>query len=272
VLRSQRPNTVADALEGFVLKAKTIVELAGIKAPPVDVAALARVQGIGRIVVRDRLGASGQIRRENGELIIELDSKEPLARRNFSCCHEIAHTFALGDPGQKFREPLSAPTCARYAREEYLCDRAAAELLMPEKLFGPTAAGIEPSMASVVRLARLFQSSIKATIVRIGQLSVWPTVFLVWKFSTRTGSTKKLRVAWSVRPEGARCFVPRNATADANSGMYTTFITSRATAETERLDLGSLRGSFFVENRRFGDQLVSIVHHPKLMSAPRGRA
>ncbi|MGH7355087.1 MAG: ImmA/IrrE family metallo-endopeptidase [Candidatus Rokuibacteriota bacterium] len=221
--------------------------------------------------MRDNLGASGQLRREGADLIIELDSKEPIARRNFSCCHEIAHTFVLDDSSQKYRDLVSAAPCARYAREEYLCDRAAAEMLMPEKLFFPAAAGLDPSISSVLQLARQFQSSVRATVVRIGQLSVWPTLFLVWRFSARMGSTKKLRILWSVRPEGTRCFIPRNAPADRGSGMYATFSTSCPTLETEKLDLGSLRGHFLVENRRFGDHLMSIVHDPRLAtSVPRG--
>lgn len=268
-----RGRHTAAGLEQFIAKARGLVEAAGITAPPVNLALLAKLRGIERIVVRDGLDASGQLRREGNELIIELDSKEPIERLNFTCCHEIAHTFALDDSSRKFRESLAGPPCMRYAREEYLCDRAAAEMLMPEKFFRPAATDLDPCIASVIQLARQFQSSIRATIVRIGQIAAWPTVFLVWRFSSRLGSTQKLRVSWSVRPEGSRCFVPRHAPADPRSGMYATFVSSRSTIEIETLNLGVLRGKYLVENKRFGDNVVSVVHHPNLRSfALRGGA
>jgi len=249
------------------------VEKAEVTAPPVDLSRLASLRGIDRIVLRRDLGASGQLRRDRGALIVELDSREPIERRNFTFCHELAHTFVLDDSPSKFRDQLVAVACSRYAREEYLCDRAAAEMLMPERLFRPLVLSLEPSLGSVVQLARQFQSSIRATIVRIGQIAAWPTVFLVWRFTSRPGSTRKLRVAWSVKPEGARCFVPRNAPADPISGMCATFASSCPTVEIESLELGSLRGKYLVENKRFGKYVVSAVHHPNLRSfALRGGA
>ena len=254
----------AKTLDGFIAQAQALVDAAGITAPPVDPESLAKLRGIVRVVVRDGLGASGQLRREKGRLIIELGSEEPIERRNFTCCHEIAHTFALDDSSSKFRDLQPGAPCTRYTREEYLCDRAAAEMLMPTKFFRPAAIELEPGIASVIQLARQFRSSIRATLVRIGQVAAWPTVFLVWRFSSRFGSTKKLRVSWSVKPEGARCFVPRHAPADPRSGMYATFVSARSTMETETLNLGTLRGKYLVENKRFGDYLVSVVHHPNL--------
>ena len=81
----------------FIAQAKALVDAAGVTSPPVDPTALARLCGVRRVLVRRDLGASGQLRSEGGELVIELESSDPPERRNFSCCHEIAHTFALND-------------------------------------------------------------------------------------------------------------------------------------------------------------------------------
>jgi hypothetical protein len=61
-----------------------------------------------------------------------------------------------------------------------------------------------------------------------------------------------------------RCYVPNNASADDASGIYATFIASHPTCEVERLDLGSLRGKYVVENARVGEYVISIVHDPRL--------
>lgn len=249
-----------DALDRFVARAKRLVEDSGIEAPPINPGRLARFQGITRVVLSSALHVSGQLTRRGEELIIRLNAREPTERRNFTCCHEIAHTFALEGATAAFR----TTSCSESSPEEFLCDRAAAEMLMPEKFFRLAAAGLEPSMASVLGLARQFGASVRATVLRLGQVAVWPVVFIVWKFTAPLGGTLKLRVSWSVRPQGARCFVPRHAAADPGSGMYATFSASYPTVETEALNLGSLRGRYLVENERFGDYVLSIVYAENL--------
>ncbi len=253
--------------EMFTWKARELVDISELKAPPVDPRVLARIQGIQRVVVSSRLDASGQLTREDGGLVIKLNAKEPIERQNFSCCHEIAHAFAFDGSPFKSRAAAEVFACSPSSPEEYWCDRAAAEMLMPEKLFAPLALDLSPGIASLVTLSRLFASSIMATIVRLGQVAVWQVVFIVWKFTLRFESSPKLRVFWSVRPSGYRCYIPRHATADPSSGIYATFVASQSTCEHESLDLGSLRGKYLVENGKFGEYVVSIIHDPRLRRA-----
>ena len=253
-----------DATEVFVTRAKKLVDDSGIKEPPIDPARLAIVQGVRRIMVSNTMEVSGELVRDGGELVIRLNGRESPQRRNFSCCHEIAHTFAFHSPLAEMSVRMRTISCLRYSPQEQMCDRAAAEMLMPEKFFRPVAANLRPGIESLATLSRVFGSSIGATMIRLGQLRVWPVVFIVWKFTTRLGSSRKLRVFWSARPAGSRCFIPRHAPARPASGMYATFSTSVPTFESESLDLGSLRGSYLIENARFGEHVVSIVHDPKL--------
>lgn len=248
----------------FLTRARKLVDQSGISAPPIDPLHLAALQGIRRVIISGSVAVSGQLIRDCGDLVVVLNAREPVERQNFSCCHEIAHTFALDAPTPKFRDLSSVLACSALSLEEKLCDRAAAEMLMPEKFFRPLANGLEPSISSVVELSRRFRTSVSATLLRIGRLGVWPVLFIAWRFFPRIGSTPKLRVVWSVRPEGTRCFVPRHAGADPSSGIYATFATACPTLEHENLNLGSLRGKFLVESARFGDYVVSLVHNPGL--------
>lgn len=247
----------------FVAMAKRLVDATGIKSPPIDPLMLARLRGIHRVLISRALTTSGQLSREGTDLIIKLNAIEPRERQNFTCCHEIAHTFVIDGSLMNCRA-LRIPVQSVKSAEERLCDLAAAEMLMPEKFFLPMMASLEPSIESVVGLAKKFASSIRATVLRLGQLAVWPVVFLGWRFTTRPGSVPKLRVAWSVRPTGSRCFVPLHAPAPRGSGVHATFTASHPTCETEDLDLGSLRGKYLVESARFGQFVVSIVYDPKL--------
>jgi hypothetical protein len=248
----------------FIDKARRLVDEAGFAGPPINPRKLAQMCGVQRIVLSNALGVSGQLLRQGGELVIRLNAKELTERQNFSCCHEIAHTFAFDQSFGALRETGEAQRCSGSSLEERLCDRAAAEMLMPEKFFRPLATGLEPSIESLTRLSKTFTSSIMATILRLGQLEAWPVVFIGWKFTARFESVRKLRVSWSVRPVGSRCFVPLHATADRSSGMYATFTASHPTCDIEVLDLGSLRGKYPVENARLGSCVVSIVHDVSL--------
>lgn len=254
-----------EAIERFLIKARDLVDVSKITAPPIDPRVLAELQGIKRIVLSKSLQVSGQLICDDNELVIKLNAKEPSERQNFSCCHEIAHSFALDGSRAKARVAAEIFTCSPASSEEYLCDRAAAEMLMPEKFFKPLATGMDPSIASFVALSKTFFSSISATILRLGHLAVWPVVFIVWKFTNHFDSTPKLRVFWSVRPAGYRCYIPRHAPADPASGIHATFLSACPTFENETLNLGSLQGRYLVENGKFGDYVVSIVHDPKLL-------
>jgi hypothetical protein len=261
--------TLMRTTEEFVARARKLVDDSGLKEPPIDPARLAALQGIARIIVSHSLEVSGQLIRSGDELVIGLNGRESVERRNFSCCHEIAHAFALRSQPSEFQTRMRATVCPGDLAEEHMCDRAAAEMLMPEKFFKPAGADFEPNIASLASLSKRFVSSLGATMVRLGQLRVWPVVFIVWKFRMRLGSFPKLRVVWSVRPAGSRCFIPRHASADPSSGIYATFSTGLPTCENDVLNLGSLRGNYLVENARFGECVVSIVHDPKFLRGSR---
>ncbi len=251
-------------LDYFLASARRLIDDSGVARPPVDPKLLAGLQGIKRIVQSYSLHVSGQLIGDKDGLVIALNAKEPIERQNFTCLHEIAHTFLIAEPSGKLRRARGLYSCLRSSPQERLCDLAAAEMLMPEKFFRPMATDLHPSMASLEELARTFLSSIRSTIIRLGQLSVWPVVFVVWKFTNHGTSSPKLRVAWSTKPSGYRCFVPRNASADPASGMYATFSVGHQTMDVEALNLGSLRGKYVIENGRFGDCVLSIVHEPRL--------
>jgi hypothetical protein len=260
-------NALSDVKRDFVVKAQSLFDRSEITTPPVDPKRLAILQGIRHIFLSWNLEGSGQILRIGGDLVIRLNAGEPPQRQNFSCCHEIAHTFAFNQHYPKSRAVIPIE-CGTLAFEEQLCDMAAAEMLMPAKLFVPAAAAAEPCLPSLEALARQFGASIRATLRRLADCGGWPVVFIIWKFTgDRHGVLPRLRVDWSARPRGTRCFVPRFASADERSGMYATFVTGIRTVETESLSIGDLRGRYVIENGKFGDAIVSIVQQPRLRRA-----
>lgn len=75
----------------------------------------------------DLCGASGEIKRENGEICIFTDESQNDRRRRFTIMHELGH-YLLGHLGD---EPLSRSESDCKPEEEQAADRFAADMLMP---------------------------------------------------------------------------------------------------------------------------------------------
>lgn len=64
--------------------------------------------------------------------------------------------------------------------EEYLCDAAASELLMPSPMFDRDVRNSGPTVSSLFELARSYGTSLQATAIRFVQTRIWNCSFLFW--------------------------------------------------------------------------------------------
>lgn len=107
-----------------------------------------------------------------------------IGRYNFSFFHEIGHTFFFESESALFNRTTLKPTnCVideikEVKEEEKLCNKAAAEFLMPEKQFFEIARSYNPSISSVKELAKLHHSSLWATLKQIRNIKAWECVFV----------------------------------------------------------------------------------------------
>lgn len=144
------PPTIEAAVQGIVQKL-----LAGLVLPPTDLNAVAARLDVSVIGVDD-LPVSGELRRVNGQLTVVYSSDLPLGRRNFTVAHELGHAIF----------ERTGRNCPRSGREvERLCDKLAAELLMPRKVF-LAKTDPDPTLAQVHELAQSFGTSLQATALR----------------------------------------------------------------------------------------------------------
>ena len=100
------------------------------------------------------------------------------ARSRFSWAHEIGHIIVQSDPSVLARfghEKLSHKSL------EKLCDKIAAEILMPEELFLQHMYQQGLSLANVPYLASVFDSSMLSTALRFTDLLPFPAVLSVWE-------------------------------------------------------------------------------------------
>jgi Zn-dependent peptidase ImmA (M78 family) len=156
----------------FLSKVSEVHLKARIDGPPFDPHTCAKALNI-RVTEEDGMAMDGLLRyREREGFEIALREHQPPARKRFTLAHEIAHTFfylELLEFDDKYRPGLG------YDREgEFLCDLAAAELLMPARTFKRDLelkaqdGRITPS--TVLELRDLYQVSLQAVCTRIARL------------------------------------------------------------------------------------------------------
>jgi IrrE N-terminal-like domain len=145
-----------------VEEAVTIVAdrlLEGVPCPPTDLESIALRLNITGFRAED-VPFSGELRPDGAGFTVIYSSALSPGRRRFTVAHEMAHALF----------ETSGRNCPRVGRElERLCDKIAAELLMPRMVF-LQCVGPAVSVGGVFELARLFGLSLSATAIRCAEL------------------------------------------------------------------------------------------------------
>jgi Zn-dependent peptidase ImmA (M78 family) len=135
-------------------------------------------------------GIAGRIARDGEGYRIDLQSSDPRGRQRFTLAHELSHlAFDSARPSLPHEKGIAYEVAHIHRREEALCDRIAAELLMPASIFRRRAKDLLPSFSSLVHLAQEFDVSITAVIGRIQTLGAWSTGTRSWSSGSRGKAT-----------------------------------------------------------------------------------
>ena len=134
--------------------------LRGISCPPTDLDAIFPRLNVTGHEPNDEVFGSGALLRDRHGFKIVYSSDLSHGRKRWTIAHELGH--ALFE-----RTGRNPPRSGREV--ERLCDMIATELLMPRACFGPR---IRESVCldGVLRLARLFQTSVTASAIRCAEL------------------------------------------------------------------------------------------------------
>lgn len=149
----------------------------GVVQPPFDAYRLCELANI-KVEPAKLIGCDARLLRDGNGWTAEVSTEISTERQFFSLCHEIGHTFFETSTG-RYNPPItscSVSTSAGHRTEEQLCNYAAAELLMPEKIFRPRIEGKPLSLATVWSVAREFRTSAQAVLARIIDLDLWEAV------------------------------------------------------------------------------------------------
>lgn len=138
-------------------------------------------------------GMSGRLRLDSEKPEIVLQRTDSRVRKRYTVCHEMAHlSFIESTPSlpRERGEIELIPEVER--REERLCDMIAAELLMPESVFIKQAASIPASYDSLILLAKDFEVSIAAALIRIRNMHLWSVGVMHCQFDEKESIVRRL--------------------------------------------------------------------------------
>lgn len=214
----------SDPMDAVKKRAMRLVEESGIREPPFRPALYGSLRHV-REIVQKRMEIDGRLIPISEGFRIELRGDRPHGRKNFTCAHEIVHTF--------FYE--AAPSLKALdnhdAEEEFLCNVGAAELLMPAPSFRKAVADFELSAGSVVRISELFETSVTSTVVRLNDLGIWGAKFILWDCKDSIPVAR-----WLARPRQPLSHFPKLGFEDyVNSGLSRTIKTGIPSVNEEWL-------------------------------------
>ena len=220
--------------------------------------------------------------------IVIINSNDPPSRQKFSQAHELVEFLFNSLPNRKDIGNgwmLKKPGGFTESMKEYLCNRTAANLLMP-----PVYVTNQINQHGVnFYCARIISSeceiSLSAALVQVARISRGNHSVALWMMKNKPSEimrkvstaqlglfddhkpqpAMKLRVEWSLGSENAP-HIPKNKSVEETSLIFKAWQTGSFTAGEERLCLDGRKSRWFrTENLPFsvdgGTQVLSLIEH-----------
>lgn len=273
-----------EGLEAVEKYAHFLREVAGVTDdPPIDLTPIFQSFDI---PLPTRTALAGQqglvLNSETGMILIE-ESDRP-TRQRFTEAHELMELFFEAVPKQP---NVSGYNVSRYEHctKERLCDRGAAELLMPKNTALPQMRRYGISFIGARQLAHEYEVSFLSALIRMTELGSGRHAVVRWRMKNKPTEIKRqppeeqmplfeiaparsmprLRVEWSIC-NPSDCFIPKDKSIPDDCLIVRAWRDHCPTEGTEFLDLGRIRGSLRSENQPFrveGEwQVLSLLHLP----------
>lgn len=221
LLKLTRCNSIqgaADRLADELLEQyKTLL---GYSFPPVHPEKIAKLRKV-KWVFKIEMDKSGSLTPVENGFYIFLRKTDIMYRRNFSCAHEIGHTFFFDLSCNVPKLLIRVNDNERLIMEKF-CDAFAEELLMPRvhflSLWEKFQNHFNFNMLENIAY-RKFETSPESVIVRALHLNALKDpqkLILIFKeaVNRKTGLYKKLRVKLATVPRSSKLFVPSNISAE----------------------------------------------------------
>ena len=164
-------------------KCSELLSDAGIDTVPVNLEILGSMQGISKFEEMEMEEAGRLIPDTSGGFYVVVRSSDSEGKKRFTRAHEIGHTLvpdALDKSGHVDKEIGNFDT---HSRIEYLCDYAAANLLMPTEIFDEYVKGKKFNLINITKTAEYFNVSIEASALQFVKRNISKRAVVVWEYS-----------------------------------------------------------------------------------------
>jgi hypothetical protein len=257
---SRRTNSTRGyGVEFVTQKAQRLLKQGNFGGPPFLPEYLAPLQRVKRIVKEDLGDLSGLLVPLDDGFEIKINATHPPERQNFSCAHEIAHTFFFEEEGRVLIERLMKEKGKEVAKnwEENLCDIAASELLMPSQIFSGYASRYHYGIHALIPLSRTFQASIKPIALKL--CDVHPSYcFVIHWARTKTNEIDdfNLRATWLTWSRMKLLlrigrFRPKPKLLGEFPSVLKAFRSDTPTYSRQWIGVGNFRGNCRIESQAF---------------------
>lgn len=250
---SPLPVTMGNASEFMIKRARELVnrliECRGREGPPFLAEEYAPLQGIKKIERADLGELDALLLRLPDGYVIKVNSNHSQVKQNYSCAHEIVHTFLHELERQSSRDSAEFRTLnssSSNKNKERLCEAAAAELLMPESIFRKYLSRFGLSVTSVEWLAHIFMVSIPATAIRISQVSEEFCIALQWKMWQK-GKSKRFYLVWPDHILKSKYVSVRNA-----NSLLKAYESNSIVKSFKSFEINRVRKRCYMESKGFG--------------------
>jgi len=208
---------------------------------------------------------------------ILINSEDPLRRQRFSLAHELAEMLFSVLPQRNGLE--SKPGGFRKQTKERLCDRVAANLLMPPSYVGQLIQKSGVNFESAKTISSQCEVSLTAALVQLSRISSKKHFVVLWRmknkpseikntpgpeqlamFQTTSGlPPKKLRVEWSIGGPNVP-FIPKDKSTEVTSNIYGALEKGTFTLGKEKMTFDNkIAGWFYTENMPFENETEKCV-------------
>ena len=215
--------------------------------PPIDLTQIYQAFGIPTPIRAPLTDQQGILVDSDAGLIL-IKEDDPIVRQRFTEGHELMEL--LFDACDRLQASSHAKPHWSVHQKEQLCDRGAAELLMPTSSFLPKLRSLGFSLRTGQILSDLYQTSLLATLLRMVQHELGAYALVMWHralrrreaegyLPTKPQPKKKLRVWWRAKAQGwSSGFIPKNKSIPHTSLIATAFTSGQPQSGLETLDFG----------------------------------
>ena len=143
--------------------------------PPTNLAKFGEALGVAEVEWKD-MNVDGMVLPKGSGYKIILNAKKA-ARSRFSWAHELGHIIVQS---RSLAKPQFRGGPPSHKQLERLCDKIAAEILMPEEQFSQYMQRLGFELSSVPKLKQVFDSSFESTAIRFADFLPHPAVLSKW--------------------------------------------------------------------------------------------